>query len=119
MQKILIVEDNPDFRDLLSLMLKSEGYTVYTADDGEEGVKLVEADCPDLIITDINMPHMDGIEMVRVLRRRPECNKVPIIVLSAYGSGNLREAMRAGADEAVRKPMDYDRFVDAINKLLS
>ncbi|HEY7910400.1 MAG TPA: response regulator [Blastocatellia bacterium] len=118
MRKILIVEDNPDFRDLLAIMLKDEGYTVYTADDGEEGVKLVDADCPDLIITDINMPHMDGIEMVRVLRQKPECNRVPIIVLSAYGSGNLKDAIKAGADEAVRKPLDYDWFVTAINRLL-
>ncbi len=118
MQKILIVEDNQDFRDLLALMLKGQGYEVYTADNGEEGIRLVDANCPDLIITDINMPRMDGIEMVRVLRRKPECNKVPILVVSAYGSGSLKEAMSAGADQAVRKPLDYDRLVVAISRLL-
>ena len=117
-KKILIVEDNPDSRDLLAMMLKHEGYAVYTAEDGREGLKLVKMDCPDLIITDINMPNVDGIEMVRILRDRPECGKLPIIVMSAYGSGTLRKAVSAGADEVVPKPLAFDPFLKAIERLL-
>ncbi len=117
-KKILIVEDNPDSRDLLAVMLKREGYTVYTADDGLEGLKLVAMDCPDIIITDITMPNVDGIEMVKILRHRPECNKLPIIVMSAYGSGTLRKAVAAGADEVVSKPLAFDAFLEAIERLL-
>ena len=90
--KILIVEDNPDMRELLAVALKMEGHTVYTADDGREGLKLVHADCPDLILSDITMPNLDGVEMVRCLRQMPECNKVPVLIMSAYGSGNLAQS---------------------------
>lgn len=117
-KKILIVEDNPDSRDLLAVMLKREGYTVYTADDGQEGLKLVAMDCPDLVITDINMPNVDGIEMVKILRNSSECNKLPIIVMSAHGSGILTKAVSAGADEVVPKPLAFDTFLRAIERLL-
>lgn len=95
---ILIVEDNPDTRDLVALALRLEGYAVYTADDGEEGIQLARADCPDLILSDINMPNLDGIEMVRCLPAMPECSQVPVLMMSAYGSGNLTQALEAGAN---------------------
>lgn len=117
-KKILIVEDNLDARDILAMMLKGEDYTVYTAKDGLEGLKLVELDCPDLIITDINMPNLDGIEMVRVLRERAECNKLPIIVMSAYGSRILTKAMEAGADQVVSKPLAFDWLLSAVGRFL-
>jgi two-component system chemotaxis response regulator CheY len=116
--KILIVEDNADSRDCLALLLKEKGYKVYTAEDGEQGIKLVEADCPDIIVTDINMPHMNGIEMVRLLRDRPDCSKLPIIVVSAHGSGSLKDAMSAGADDTMRKPIDFVLLAEAIERLL-
>ena len=117
-KKILIVEDNPDSRESLATLLKLEGYTVYTADDGQEGLKLAALDCPDIIITDITMPNVDGIEMVRILRDRPDCNRMPIIVMSAYGSGSLKTAAAAGADEVVAKPFSFDPFLKAIERLL-
>jgi CheY-like chemotaxis protein len=116
--KILIVEDNRDTRDLVALALRLEGYTVYTASDGNEGIELVRADCPDLILSDINMPNLDGIEMVKCLRAMPECNKVPVLIMSAYGSGNLTQAIEAGANQAMRKPLDIEILIKAINRLL-
>jgi CheY-like chemotaxis protein len=101
--KILIVEDNADSRDCLALLLKEKGYKVYTAEDGEQ---------------DINMPHMNGIEMVRLLRDRPDCSKLPIIVVSAHGSGSLKDAMSAGADDTMRKPIDFVLLAEAIERLL-
>jgi CheY-like chemotaxis protein len=117
-KKILIVEDNPDTRDLLALLLTKQGYTVQTASDGKEGLKLIQADRPDLVITDINMPHISGVELINLARRLPECATLPIIVMTAYGSGKASDALSAGADEAVKKPLDYEAFIDGINELL-
>jgi two-component system chemotaxis response regulator CheY len=103
--KILIVEDDPDSRDFLETLLKLEGYQVITANDGMEGIEQVRADCPDLILSDICMPHLDGLDMVKLLRRSPEYRSIPIIMLSAYGSGNLINAINVGANEAMRKPV--------------
>jgi two-component system alkaline phosphatase synthesis response regulator PhoP len=116
--KILVVEDNPDARDFLGVVLRGEGYTVYTANDGEEGIKLVRADCPDLIVSDINMPNLDGIRMVKLLREMPECSKIPVLIMSAYGSGKLDEAIEAGANHAMRKPVEFGLFLKALKELL-
>jgi two-component system chemotaxis response regulator CheY len=116
--KILIVEDNPDFRTLIALLLQEQGYTVATAEDGQQGLKQTLADCPDLIITDINMPNLNGIEMVRMLRDLPECRGIPVVVISALGSGDLTGALEAGANQGMRKPLDLDRLIQAIKRLL-
>jgi two-component system chemotaxis response regulator CheY len=71
-----------------------------------------------LILSDINMPNLDGIEMVRCLRALPECNKVPILIMSAYSSGNLSQAIAAGANQTMRKPVDLELLIKAINRLL-
>jgi DNA-binding response OmpR family regulator len=117
-QKILLVEDHPDTRDLLALMLRSIGFTVYTADDGFEGLKLVAADCPALIITDLHMPNLDGINMIRILRDQPECKTVPILVVSACESRKISDAITAGANEAICKPIDFDSLERVIARLL-
>ena len=117
-RKILVVEDHPDSRDLLALYLRMQGYTVYTAEDGREGMKLVHLDCPDLIITDLSMPHMDGAELIRQVRQIPECSDLPIIVMTAYGSEEEAAARRLGADHAISKPLDYEALLRQISKLL-
>jgi two-component system, chemotaxis family, chemotaxis protein CheY len=117
--KILIVEDNDDQRDFLEILLSSEGYTVYTAGDGSEGIKQAQTRHPDLIITDIEMPELDGITMVKVLRDLPGYGEVPILMMSAYGSGSLRKGLRAGASRGLRKPVDIDLLIDSIKNLLA
>jgi CheY-like chemotaxis protein len=113
-----VVEDNPDARDILAVLLRTKGYTVDTADDGREAVELVQNDCPDLILSDINMPNLDGIEMVRILRQHPECDKVPILIMSAYSSGQIDKAIEVGANDAMAKPLDFDLLIKAIHRLL-
>jgi len=117
-RKILLVEDHPDTRDLLALMLRSIGFTVDTADDGFEGLKLAEADRPALIITDLHMPNLDGINMIRILRDQPESRSVPILVVSACESRKINDAITAGANEALCKPIDFDSLERAITRLL-
>ncbi|HYP26729.1 MAG TPA: response regulator [Blastocatellia bacterium] len=117
--KILIVEDNFDSREMLTTLLSSEGYTVITAEDGQDGLARLESDPPDLIITDIEMPNLDGIDLIKRLRQRPDWKQVPIVVVSAYGSGNLVQAMDAGANAAMRKPIPIFNLFTMIQRLLS
>src|SRR5688572_15090427 len=116
--RILIVEDDVDQRDFLTILLTRKGYTIYTAGDGDEGIKQAQLHRPDLIITDLEMPEVDGITMVKVLRDLPGYSEVPILMLSAHGSGSLRMGIRAGASKGLRKPVDIDLLMDLIRTLL-
>lgn len=117
-RKILVVEDHPDSRDLLALYLKMQGYTVYTAEDGHEALKLIQLDCPQLIITDLSMPHMDGVEMIKLVRQIPECRHTPIIVMTAFGNEEESAARRAGANQTISKPIEYESLIQRISQLL-
>jgi CheY-like chemotaxis protein len=114
--KILVVEDEPESRDFLAILLKLEGYAVATASNGLEGIEKVEADCPDIIISDICMPHLDGLDMVKMLRKSPAYKTIPIVMLSAYGSGNLMSALNVGANEAMRKPVNAELLLQNVKK---
>jgi len=118
-RKILVVEDHPDSRDLLALYLRMQGYTVYTAEDGREALKLIQLDCPHLIITDLSMPHMDGVEMIKQVRQIPECRTTPIIVMTAYSNDEESAACRAGANQSISKPIEYESLIHQISQLLS
>ena len=116
--KILIVEDNPDSREMLVCLLKLEGYEIKSATDGKEAIELLEQERPDLIISDIQMPNLDGIEMIKQLRKRGKLSRVPILVMSAYRSGRVSEALKAGANAATRKPVQWDDLLMIIKQLL-
>ena len=116
--KILIVEDDLDQCDFLELMLKRQGYVVFTAHDGREGIQQAEACKPDLIISDVSMPYVDGAELIEVLHNNPEFRKTPILVISAFGAFYLADAMKAGATEAMRKPIDPDLLFTTVRDLL-
>ena len=116
--KILIVEDNPDSCAFLSQLLKVRGYSVQTASDGLQALFAVEEFRPDIIVSDIMMPGITGIEMVRVLRQSPQYREIPVLMISAFGSGNLKEALQAGADSALHKPINFDQFFETLAQLL-
>lgn len=117
--KILVVEDTLDTRELLHLYLTGEGFTVITAGDGREGLYLARAEKPDLIVTDLNMPHLDGIALVNELRAEPQFKDLPIIVMTAFGKQDRDDALRVGADRALDKPTHFESLVDDINELLN
>jgi two-component system chemotaxis response regulator CheY len=117
-KKILIVEDNLDMREVMHLYLTGEGFTVVTACDGREGLYMAKAERPDLIITDLNMPQLDGITMIKELRRLPEFKKLPILVFTAFGLEDRDNAIRGGADRAVDKPAHFESLIDDIHELL-
>jgi CheY-like chemotaxis protein len=116
--KVLVVEDEKDSRDFLATFLKLSGYEVATANDGLEGIERVEADCPDIIVSDICMPNLDGIDMVKTLRQSPEYRAVPVIMLTALSSDNLLKSVNAGANEAMRKPVNPDALLKNIKEWL-
>ncbi|HZT57372.1 MAG TPA: diguanylate cyclase [Pyrinomonadaceae bacterium] len=107
---ILVVDDEPDKRLLLAFALRSEGYEVHTADDGVEGLAAVEACQPDLIVTDVMMPRMDGYEMVRRVRSNPQTKFIPVIIQSAARneSRDVRFGSELGALGYITDPTDLD-----------
>ena len=117
--KILVIEDNRDSRDILSKLLRMSGYDVISASDGETGYSTAMSQEPDLIITDINMPRMDGIQFVKMVRTNGMLSKTPVLVVTAFGSNVAREAIEAGADDSAEKPFDFDKFLITVRRLIS
>jgi len=117
-KKVLVVEDHHDTSFLLCRLLKMEGYEVEHAIDGMVGYHAASSAPPDLIVTDIQMPRMDGIEMIKRIRESKACRQVPIIVMSAYGQRRISDALEAGADGVVEKPIDLDSFLQTIKSKL-
>jgi CheY-like chemotaxis protein len=119
--KILIVEDDQNLRITLTELLRMEGYAVITARDGDEGYMQALAHLPDLIVTDLNMPILDGVELARLIRReRGKLSEVPIMALSANLNGyHLPERMNSGIDRFVDKAQsDRDTLISTVKSML-
>ena len=116
--KILVVDDSDDTREMMAKLLELESFTVVTAEDGSAGLDTADAERPDLIITDVNMPRMNGIEMIRRLREQDGFATVPIMAITAYGNGVAQEALEAGANRAATKPIQFTELVVEIKELL-
>ena len=115
---ILVVEDTVDTRELIHLYLTNEDFTVITSADGGEGLYRAKSDHPDLIITDINMPNLSGLDMIKQLREESETAKTPIIALTAYGKDFSEQALSAGASDTMQKPFEFDALVALVKSLL-
>lgn len=118
-EKILVVDDSDDTREMMAKLLELEAYNVITAEDGLVGLNKAETEQPDLIITDINMPNLNGIEMIKIIRKQSPVREVPILAITAYGSSVAAEALAAGADRATTKPIEFDSLIDGIKQLLA
>src|SRR6185369_12863311 len=117
-KKVLVVEDHHETSFLLCRLVKMEGYEVEHAIDGMVGFSTANSEHPDLIVTDIQMPRMDGIEMIKRIRESRPISKTPIIVMSAYGKRLINDAIEAGADAFVEKPIDLDNLLATIKSKL-
>jgi len=107
--KILYIEDNPENRLLVRRILEAEGYTVTEAVDGYSGLEAARASVPDLILLDINLPEIDGYELVGQLRRLPGLDSVPIVALTAnVMKGDRERTLAAGCNGYIQKPIDVD-----------
>ncbi len=106
---ILYIEDNPENRLLVRRILEAEGYAVTEAEDGYAGLEAARASTPDLILLDINLPEIDGYELVRRLRQLPGIASVPIVALTAnVMKGDRERTLAAGCDGYIQKPIDVD-----------
>jgi len=109
--RILIVDDDPWILRMVSTLLEKRGYGIFTAEDGEDGVLKADQSKPDLIITDVMMPRMDGWQMVRALRSRPDLAFIPVIFLTALGGEEDRiKGFRLGADDYLAKPFRFEEL---------
>jgi CheY-like chemotaxis protein len=118
-KKILIVEDDFDTRYVLSLILKDEGYEVITAADGECALAVATEQKPDLIITDVNMPRLNGVELTRRIRLKQETASMPILAITAYGQMTVNTVIEAGASACARKPLVITELLPIVKNLLA
>jgi two-component system cell cycle response regulator DivK len=117
--KILLVEDNPQNMKVMVMALRPHGYTLTQAVDGEEGLNTAVKEKPDLIILDMRLPKMDGIEVTRRLRCMPEFNNVPIIAVTAYAmKGDREHFLEAGCDFYLPKPIDTRQLPRVVADIL-
>jgi PAS domain S-box-containing protein len=119
-QTILVVNDAPDHLEVMKVLLEKAGYRVLTARDGRDGASLASTRRPDLVISDVNMPGLGGIELCRRLRAEPGTRLLPIMLVSAerLGSVNAVEGLRAGADDYLEAPYDPFHMVGKVVRLL-
>jgi CheY-like chemotaxis protein len=116
---ILIVDDYPDAIDIWAFYLRSLGYDVSTAADGTTAVARAQQSLPDLIVLDLELPGISGLEAARRLRRHPSTHHIPLIAATGYSQERqLATAFDAGFDDVVVKPIDPDTLVDRIERLL-
>lgn len=119
MAKLLLVDDNVDILELLSDLLTELGFDVITARSGEAALLRVEKQDPDLILLDIDMPGISGIEVCRQLKANHETSAIPVIILSGTIEDNLwKDAQNAGCDRLISKPPDVEELETTIQDLL-
>ncbi len=117
--KILIIEDEERLRNNLKELLELSGYTVATAEDGENGIEGMNIIQPDVIICDINMPFMDGFDVLEVLRLYPTLKDIPFIFLTAKTEeSDVKKGMELGANEYLFKPVRKQDLLDTIKRCL-
>ncbi len=115
---VLLVEDEPAIREVIQLVLEELlGVSVVVAEDGLEALGKVAAVRPSLVVTDVQMPRLSGVELIRLLRRRADCEAIPVVAISASRTC-LADARQAGADDAVVKPFDLDYLMERVAKHL-
>lgn len=117
-KKALVVDDSSTMRNMVSMAMEEIGFTVVTAEDGVEAVDAADGETFDVIITDINMPNMDGIELIRHLRDETSCATTPILVLTTEAGDNAKEmGKKVGATGWIVKPFNPDVLVAAVKKV--
>jgi len=115
---ILAVDDSHTMRDMIRMALTPEGFTVTMANDGVHGIEVLEEIQPDAIITDINMPRMDGFGFIAALRSQEKYRAIPILVLTTEAASELKERARAaGATGWIVKPFDPVKLVKALHMI--
>ena len=117
---VLLVEDTEDNRFMMRRLLEMSGYRVVEAMNGEEAVKLAQAESPQLILMDLSLPVIDGLAATRLIRKVPALEATPIIAVSAHDTADFQaEAVEAGCNSYVTKPIDFNQLELLIQQLLT
>ena len=120
MAKILIVEDNPKNRDMLSRRLIKRGYEIVMAEDGQQGIDMTTSESPDLILLDMSLPVVDGWGVAKHLKGDDTTKDIPIIALTAHAmSGDREKTLEAGCDEYETKPIRLTELLEKMETLLN
>lgn len=120
MARIMAVDDQKVMREMVRAVLEAEGHEVLTADDGADALELARCETVDLVLSDINMPNMNGISLVSKLRRLEHYQDIPILMLTTEDSNFKKDkAKRMGADGWLQKPFDPPRLSKAVNTMLA
>ncbi|MBW2115989.1 MAG: response regulator [Deltaproteobacteria bacterium] len=119
MKKVLVVEDNEKNMYLISFILKKNGYEVIEALSGEEGIELAIKEKPDLVIMDIQLPGIDGLEATKRIRESEADDKLPIVALTSYAlTGDREKAYNAGCTGYIEKPINPEAIIAKIEKYM-
>lgn len=119
MPHILLIEDNPENLDLMSYLLRAFGHFVTTATNGADGLRVASEQRPELILCDIHMPGMSGVDVARQLKGNPELASIPLVAVTAYAMVGDREQILASGFEAyLSKPIEPENFVSQIEASL-
>ncbi len=116
--KIITVDDSKTMRDMVSFTLKEAGYDVLTAEDGKDAVRVLEVNRVDVVITDLNMPNMNGIELIRAIRAMPTLKTVPVLMLTTEADEAKKTAGKeAGATGWIVKPFNPEKLISVIQRV--
>lgn len=117
--RVLIIEDNPDNLELLRYLLNAFGYQTLTAEDGLQGVARATDSIPDLVLCDLQMPGIDGLEVARRLRLDDRTRHLPLVAVTAFARDDDRErALQAGFDHYMSKPIEPEQFLALVGRIL-
>ena len=118
-EKILVVDDNQMNLELASDLLEVNGYQVLQAEDAKSGIDIAKKEIPDLILMDVQLPGMDGIQATRILKEDVETSDIPVVALTAYAmKGDEDKILKAGCAGYISKPIDTRKFLKAVAKFL-
>ncbi len=117
-RRVVVADDDPDIVDILTFNLRTAGYEVETAGDGEAALALVTRSVPDLVVLDVMMPKMDGLEVLAALKAEPATREIPVVMLTAKASDSeVENGWGAGADYYITKPFDLEELLRFIGYL--
>jgi two-component system cell cycle response regulator DivK len=117
-KKVLIVEDYDDAREFMRLLIESFGYETFTAANGLDAVIIARKEIPNLILMDISLPEMYGLQATTIIRNSPDIPIMPIVAVTAFGKDISSEAIKAGCNQVICKPFDFDSLEFVINQYL-
>ncbi|MBN1823677.1 MAG: response regulator [Endomicrobiales bacterium] len=114
--KVLIIDDDPVVLEVTAAGLETDGFAVFTADDGKSGIEKVKSEKPDIILLDLKLPDINGFEVTKVLKQTAGVSEIPVIMITGDRTVDIDQAFAAGADDCIIKPIDMGYLVDRIRK---